>query len=159
MERHPSSRPHLSWLGIPLIAAGNVLGILSLTAPTPEVFTTEHLRLAKSLAVSAAVAIQNARTHARAEIYAAELELRLRELYEAQRVLEHAGKHRPHDPTIDNGTYLSLGSTNGPTSPFKLFLAGKCRANAWLASLARKVIWLDRERANPRNNQQDDIGF
>jgi PAS domain S-box-containing protein len=70
-----------SWLGVPLLAGGHVLGILSLGAKAPSVFTSEHLRLAKSLAVPAAVAIQNARTHERAEIYAAELELRLRELF------------------------------------------------------------------------------
>lgn len=67
-----------SWMGIPLLEAGTVIGILSLSARTPATFTTEHLRLAKNLAVSAAVAIQNARTHERAEIYAAELEMRLR---------------------------------------------------------------------------------
>jgi PAS domain S-box-containing protein len=70
-----------SWLGVPLVAGGHVLGILSLGAKAPSVFTPEHLRLAKSLAVPAAVAIQNARTHERAEIYAAELELRLREQF------------------------------------------------------------------------------
>jgi GAF domain-containing protein len=79
-----------SWLGIPLLAAGRVLGILSLGANSPRVFTTEHLRLAKSLAVPAAVAIQNARTHERAEIYAAELEVRLEELKEAQKALQLA---------------------------------------------------------------------
>lgn len=71
-----------SWLGIPLLAAGRVLGVLSLGANSPRRFTAEHLRLAKSLAVPAAVAIQNARTHERAEIYAAELEVRLRDLNE-----------------------------------------------------------------------------
>jgi PAS domain S-box-containing protein len=70
-----------SWMGVPLIAGGHVLGILSLGAEAPSVFTPEHLRLAKSLAVPAAVAIQNARTHERAEIYAAELELRLKEQF------------------------------------------------------------------------------
>jgi PAS domain S-box-containing protein len=78
-----------SWLGIPLLAAGRVLGILSLGANSPFVFTTEHLRLAKSLAIPAAVAIQNARVHERAEIYAAELEARLQELRETQKALEH----------------------------------------------------------------------
>jgi GAF domain-containing protein len=77
-----------SWLGIPLVAAGHVLGILSLGTNVPCIFTTEHLRLAKSLAVPAAVAIQNARVHERAEIYAAELEARLQELRETQRALE-----------------------------------------------------------------------
>jgi GAF domain-containing protein len=77
-----------SWLGIPLVAAGRVLGILSLGTNAPRGFTTEHLRLAKSLAIPAAVAIQNARTHERAEIYASELELRLQQLHAAQKVLE-----------------------------------------------------------------------
>ena len=78
-----------SWLGIPLLAAGHVQGILSLGSEIPAVFTTEHLRLAKSLAIPAAVAIQNARTHQRAEIYAAELEARLRELQQTQKALEY----------------------------------------------------------------------
>jgi PAS domain S-box-containing protein len=77
-----------SWLGIPLIAVGQVLGILSLGSSSASVFTTEHLRLAKSLAVPAAVAIRNARTHERAEIYASELESRLKELNAAHRALQ-----------------------------------------------------------------------
>jgi PAS domain S-box-containing protein len=78
-----------SWLGVPLVAAGRVLGILSLGSNAPHTFTSEHLRFAKSLAVPAAVAIQNARVHERAEIYAAELEARLQELRETQKALEH----------------------------------------------------------------------
>jgi PAS domain S-box-containing protein len=83
-----------SWLGAPLVAGGRVLGVLSLGSHVPSALTTEHLRLAKSLAVPAAVAIQNARVHERAAIYAAELEARLRELRETQKALEHIeGKH------------------------------------------------------------------
>jgi len=66
-----------SWLGIPLVAANEVLGVLSLGSNTRDGFTSEHVRLAESLAIPAAVAIQNARTHERAEIYASELERRL----------------------------------------------------------------------------------
>jgi PAS domain S-box-containing protein len=79
-----------SWLGVPIIAAGNVLGILSLGAYGPSIFTPDHLRQAKSLAVAAAVAITNARVHERAEIYAAELEVSFRELRETQKALERA---------------------------------------------------------------------
>jgi PAS domain S-box-containing protein len=88
-----------SWLGIPLVAAGRVLGILSLGSNAPHTFKSEHLRLAKSLAVPAAVAIQNARVHERAEIYAAELEARLQELRETQKALEHIERKtlRSHD--------------------------------------------------------------
>jgi GAF domain-containing protein len=73
-----------------LVAAGRVLGVLSLGSCAPSLFTSEHLRLAKSLAIPAAVAIQNARIHERAEIYAAELELRLQELHRTQKALEQA---------------------------------------------------------------------
>jgi PAS domain S-box-containing protein len=76
-----------SWLAVPLVAAGRVLGILSLGSNAPHVFTVEHLRLAKSLAVPAAVAIQNARTHERAVIYSTELEARLHELHETKKAL------------------------------------------------------------------------
>jgi PAS domain S-box-containing protein len=86
-----------SWLGVPLLSAGRVLGILSLGSNAPHVFTTEHLRLAKSLAVPAAVAIQNARTHERAEIYATELELRLHELHATQNALKNVD-HRSSRP-------------------------------------------------------------
>jgi PAS domain S-box-containing protein len=79
-----------SWMGIPLVAARHILGILSLGSTEPYTFTPEHLRLAKSLAVPAAVAIQNARVHERAEIYAAELESRLQELHETQAALQDA---------------------------------------------------------------------
>ena len=79
-----------AWLGVPLIAAGRVLGVLSLGCNSPDVYTPEHLRLAKSLAIPAAVAIQNARTHERAEIYASELELRLEQLRNAQAALQQA---------------------------------------------------------------------
>ena len=78
--------PTRSWLGVPLVVAGRVLGVLSLGASAAAVFTAEHLRLAKSLAIPAAVAIQNARTHERAEIYAAELEVRLQELHETRKL-------------------------------------------------------------------------
>ena len=89
-----------SWLGVPLVAAGTVLGILSLGAQAQNVFAPEHLRLAKSLAVAAAVAIKNARVHERAEIYAAELEVNLRELRETQKALEHAEHKFPRSTNI-----------------------------------------------------------
>ncbi len=87
-----------SWLGIPLVAAGHVLGILSLGSNSPHTLTVEHLRLAKSLAVPAAVAIHNARIHERAEIYASELELRLTELQAAKRALERAEQTPARSP-------------------------------------------------------------
>ena len=78
-----------SWLGVPLVVSGRILGVLSLSTNVSKVFAAEHLRLAKLLSIPAAVAIQNARMYERAEIYAAELEDRLRELQETRRALKH----------------------------------------------------------------------
>jgi PAS domain S-box-containing protein len=63
-----------SWIAVPLVVGDSVLGVLSIGATHPRSFTTEHFRLAKSLAIPAAVAIHNARLYEWAEIYAAERE-------------------------------------------------------------------------------------
>lgn len=74
-----------SWLCVPLMASQRVLGLLSLGHTEVGAFTQEHLRLAKSLAIPAAVAIQNARLYERAEIFRAELEQRLADRDQAER--------------------------------------------------------------------------
>jgi PAS domain S-box-containing protein len=83
-----------SWLCVPLIASQRVLGLLSLCDTRAQAFSQEHLRLAKSLAIPAAVAIQNARLYERAEIYAAELEQRLGDLQQTQKALRRAEEGR-----------------------------------------------------------------
>jgi PAS domain S-box-containing protein len=83
-----------SWLCVPLIASQEVLGFLSLGDRTPQAFTHEHLRLAKSLAIPAAVGIQNARLYERAEIFRCELEQRLADLERAEKALEEVRRGR-----------------------------------------------------------------
>ena len=83
-----------SWLGVPLIASGRVLGLLSLGDTRAQAFSQEHLRLAKSLAIPAAVAIQNARLYERAEIYGAELEQRIADVEQTQKALRRAEQSR-----------------------------------------------------------------
>jgi PAS domain S-box-containing protein len=79
-----------SWLCVPLVASQNMLGLLSFGDTGTRAFSQEHLRLAKSLAIPAAVAIQNARLYERAEIYGAELEQRLVDLQQTQQALRQA---------------------------------------------------------------------
>jgi PAS domain S-box-containing protein len=70
-----NSKPLLNircWIGVPLVVSDSVLGFLSIGNTRPRTLTTEHFRLAKSLAIPAAVAIHNARLYQWAEIYAAE---------------------------------------------------------------------------------------
>jgi len=76
-----------SWLCVQLIASNRSLGILSLGHSEARRFTTEHQLLAKSLAIPAAAAIQNARLYECAKIYGAELEKRTSDLQDAQAAL------------------------------------------------------------------------
>jgi PAS domain S-box-containing protein len=93
--KHFKGHAHFhSWLCVPLIGSQKVLGLLCLGDSEACVFTPEHLRLAKSLAIPAAVAIQNARLYERAEIYGAELEKRLADLGQAQQALQKAEENR-----------------------------------------------------------------
>ena len=82
------SRSVRSWLGIRMYAAGEVLGLLSLGHSQSETLSEEHLRLARSLAIPAAAAIENARLFERAQIYGEELRVRLADLRSAEEALQ-----------------------------------------------------------------------
>jgi PAS domain S-box-containing protein len=86
--------PERSWAGVPLRAAEQVIGILTVTSTLADCILPEHLRVTESLAASAAVAIQNARLYERAEIYATELEQRLSDLRSAEQVLAKSEEDR-----------------------------------------------------------------
>jgi PAS domain S-box-containing protein len=49
-----------SWLGVPLLSQGHVLGVFSLDKARPHFFTQEHVRLVEAMAGQVAVAAQNA---------------------------------------------------------------------------------------------------
>jgi signal transduction histidine kinase/CheY-like chemotaxis protein len=59
---HTPSGEHIrSWLGVPMLAGGRVIGVCSLDSTQTHTFTQEHIQLAESLAAQAAFAIENAR--------------------------------------------------------------------------------------------------
>jgi PAS domain S-box-containing protein len=68
-----------SWMGMPLVTHGQVLGYFSLDKNEPSFFSEEYWGLAASLAAQAAVAIQNARLHESLQHHADELEERVSE--------------------------------------------------------------------------------
>jgi signal transduction histidine kinase len=59
-QRPPGTEHVLNWIGVPLIAGGEVIGVFSLDKTEPDFFTQSHLRLVETLAGQAAFAIQNA---------------------------------------------------------------------------------------------------
>lgn len=83
-----------SWLCVPLVASQQVLGLLSLGDRKTQRFTDEHLRLAKSLAIPAAVAIQNARLYEQAEIFRAEIEQSLAAFHQGDVAFESGRRGR-----------------------------------------------------------------
>jgi nitrate/nitrite-specific signal transduction histidine kinase len=74
-----------SWMGIPLVAKDQVLGMLSLDHQAPNHYTSEQAELALAFAAQAAVAMENARLYQQAQ-HAATIEERqrlARELHDA----------------------------------------------------------------------------
>jgi len=93
-QNEPEWREHAafgcarSWICVPLVVSENLVGLLSVCSKEPGRFTRDHFKFAKSLALSAAVAIQNARLYESVAIYASELEVQLKKLKETQQALE-----------------------------------------------------------------------
>jgi PAS domain S-box-containing protein len=58
--RQPATAYIQSWLGVPLLSQGEVVGIFSIDKAEPHFFTQEHLRLVEAMAGQAAVAVRNA---------------------------------------------------------------------------------------------------
>lgn len=67
VTRHPGWIPFVetghirSWMGVPLLVQGKLIGILSLDNDQVGGYTPEHLAIAQTVAVQAAIAIENAR--------------------------------------------------------------------------------------------------
>ncbi len=59
-SRDPGTEHVISWMGVPLIAGGKVIGLYSVDKVEPGFFNEEHQNLAEALAGQAAAAIQNA---------------------------------------------------------------------------------------------------
>jgi len=62
----PSARPIRSWMGIPLRASGQVIGMLSFDSATPRSYTEDEREVADAFADLAAAAVRNARIFATA---------------------------------------------------------------------------------------------
>jgi PAS domain S-box-containing protein len=66
----------VSWLGIPLIAKGQLTGVIAVDKTEPDFYSEEHIQAATTFASQAAVALENARLFEESERRAAELDER-----------------------------------------------------------------------------------
>lgn len=70
----------LSWLGVPLVSKGDLIGVIALEKTEANYFTQELVQLANTFASQAAVALENARLYEESVQRAAELDERSRRL-------------------------------------------------------------------------------
>jgi len=79
-----------NWMGVPLVASGEVIGLYSVDKAEPDFFKPEHARVAETLAARAASAIQNAQLFQQSQHYVAELEARITQLKRADEALRES---------------------------------------------------------------------
>jgi signal transduction histidine kinase len=68
-----------SYLAVPLLVKGDCIGVLAIDRDQPNAFNDEDVNLALTFANQAAVAIENARLFRRQQVYAEDLEARVRD--------------------------------------------------------------------------------
>ncbi|HEY8224055.1 MAG TPA: PAS domain S-box protein, partial [Pyrinomonadaceae bacterium] len=93
-QKVPGTEHVRNWLAVPLVVSGKVIGLYSIDKSEPGLFTSEHVRLAETLAPQAASAIQNALSFQQSQRYAAELEQRIAERERAEQALRESEAFR-----------------------------------------------------------------
>jgi GAF domain-containing protein len=103
-ERFPAPLDHkyLSWLGIPLITKGEVIGVIALEKTEPDFYTHEHIQVTTTFAGQAAVALENARLFTESLRFTEELEQRV-----AERTEDVAREHQRASTLLRISTELS----------------------------------------------------
>ena len=103
MHAHPAvtrqMQPHEehSWLGVPLLAEGRAVGVLTLVKAGPGSYTAEHVKLAEALCAPASVAIANALLFGEVVSGRKRLETLSRQLVEVQETERRHIAHELHD--------------------------------------------------------------
>jgi signal transduction histidine kinase len=108
-QKRPGGEHIRNWLGVPLLARGKFIGVVSLDKTEPNFFTVNHLRLAEALAAQAAVAIQNAQLFEQVSTGRALLRRLTHEVVSAQEEERQRISRELHDEAGQAMTALRLG--------------------------------------------------
>ena len=96
-QLHDLERHH-SWMGVPLISKGRVVGMISLTRPEANAFSAEDAQLVLAFAGQAAIALENAHLYEEIREFNEELGLRVQarteELNQAYKTLEKMDQNK-----------------------------------------------------------------
>jgi signal transduction histidine kinase len=145
-----------NWLGVPLVAGGQVIGVYGLDKAEPNFFTPEHQRLAEALAAQAAVAIQNAQLFAQVQAGGQRLETLSQRLLEVQEAERRHIARELHDEIGQLLTGLQLVLEVGARSPAVQITSRLNEAQALVRELMDHVHELSLEL---RPTLLDDLGL
>jgi signal transduction histidine kinase len=108
-QSRPGGEHIRNWLGVPLLARGKFIGVVSLDKTEPGFFTVSHVRLAEGLAAQAAVAVQNAQLFEQVSTGRALLRRLTQEVVSAQEEERQRISRELHDEAGQAMTALRLG--------------------------------------------------
>ena len=99
-----------SYIKVPLLAQGELIGALNLGSDRPGAFTDEHVDIAREVANSLAIAMQQAHLHEQVKRHAAELEQRVAERTAELEAFSYSVSHDLRTPllTIDGFSRMLL---------------------------------------------------
>ncbi|MHB1319245.1 MAG: GAF domain-containing sensor histidine kinase, partial [Anaerolineae bacterium] len=107
---HPLVIPGLrSWLGLPLVAAGRVIGICSLSRREPGGFDADQVRLAEALVEQAATAVQSAWLFEQVRAGRERMESFARRMVEVQEAERRYIARELHDQAAQSVAALMMG--------------------------------------------------
>ena len=115
IHRHPEwgarakSGYERSWMGVPLVAGNEVIGMYSVSKAEAGFFGDEHLQLAQTLAAPAAMAIQNASLFEQVRAGRTQLQALSRQLVEVQESERRTVTRELHDEAGQALSSLMIG--------------------------------------------------
>jgi signal transduction histidine kinase/CheY-like chemotaxis protein len=145
-----------SWLGVPLITGGTVIGLYILERQEPGFFTDEHRQIAEALAAQAAVAMQNARLFAEVSAARARLQAVSRQLVAVQEAERRQIARDLHDEIGQTLTGLKLVLAIGTRGTFESVQERLVEAQGLVNDLTARVRELSLEL---RPAMLDDLGL
>ncbi|MFH1636760.1 MAG: GAF domain-containing protein [Chloroflexota bacterium] len=113
-SRFPSvETEYLSWLGVPLIAKGVLIGVIALDKMEAHYYTVEHIRAATTFASQAAVALENAALYQQSLQRSTELDQRSQRLTLLNRFSNQISSVLDTDHILDTSTHELLHALPG----------------------------------------------